>query len=94
MQAFGVINTGKKLVTRNLIILTTKQLIYFEEKSLLFSPKVLTPPKIIFKNMQEGNVLCKFNCNQVETKTHIFENCELVLSIFILTQPKQLHNIY
>ena len=38
------------------------------------------PSKMNFKKLNKGNLKCIFNCNQVETQTHVFENCEPILS--------------
>ena len=66
-----------------------------KEKKLLFSLRSnCYPAKNNFRNMNKGNLLCMLNCNQVETQSHIFENCEPVLSRLDQTQLKPLDSIY
>ena len=34
------------------------------------------PAKLNIRKMSKGNLMCRLGCNQEESQTHIFENCE------------------
>ena len=52
------------------------------------------PSKMNFKKLNKGNLKCIFNCNQVETQTHVFENCEPIVSKLGYSHTEQLKSIY
>ena len=65
------------------------------EKQLLFSLRSKCyPAKMNFKKLNKRDLKCVFKCDEEETQSHIFQNCEPILSKLGFTNIPSLDNIY
>ena len=66
-----------------------------DEIKLLYSLRSKSyPAKGNFKNMNKGNMNCIFQCNQIETQDHVFQNCNPILRRLNLDHTEQMTSIY
>ena len=66
-----------------------------DEIKLLYSLRSKTYlAKANFKNMNKGNLKCVFQCDQIETQEHIFQNCEPILRRLNLHHIEQIKSVF
>ena len=65
------------------------------EKQLLFSLRSKSySAKMNFKKLHKKNLKCVFQCNEEETKCHIFQKCEPILTKLGFKNIPSLDKIY
>ena len=66
-----------------------------EEINLLFALRSKTyAAKMNFKKMNRGDLKCIFKCNENETQSHIFENCQPIRKRLNIKSSLKIDNIY
>ena len=66
-----------------------------EEINLLFALRSITyATKMNFKKMNKGDLNCIFQCDQLETQLHVFENCRPIQNQVDYIPTMKIENIY